>query len=118
MGQSPATADGTGGAITGGASGSPYSYGPASTVGMRSKLLTGTGVGSCHSSERAAHGLASAGWRANTSEYTKLVRKTSIEAPRQNADTLTQSFRNWRCGAYVGTRRGMPTMPTANSGRN
>jgi len=62
-------------------------------------LPTGTGVGSCHSSERAIQGLAAAGTRETTSDQTKFARNTSIDAPSRNAETDTQTFRNWRCGA-------------------
>src|SRR3954470_23360848 len=42
------------------APGTPYSYGPPTTVGTVSKLNTGGGGETCHSSVRARHGLASA----------------------------------------------------------
>ena len=38
----------------------PYSYGPPTTVGMRSKLKIGGGEDTCHSSVSAFHGFASA----------------------------------------------------------
>ena len=44
--------------------------------------------------------------------------KNSIDAPRKNADTDTQSLMNWRLAGYVSTRRGMPRKPAANSGAN
>src|SRR4051794_22292820 len=40
--------------------GMPYSYGPATTVGISSKLNTGGGEDTCHSIELARHGLPTA----------------------------------------------------------
>ena len=54
--------------------------------------------------------------RANTSDQTRFARKISIEEPRTNAETDTQSFRNCRLSGYVTTRRGWPRNPTAKSG--
>src|SRR6185312_5120356 len=85
---------------------------------MRSKLCTGTGDGSCHSSDSDPHGLAPAGTRANTSDQTKFARKTSIDSPSTNAETDAQSFRNCSDGAYVTARRGWSRNPIANSGAN
>src|SRR5690348_3535118 len=85
-------------------------------TGIRSKLCTGTGEGSCHSSDREPHGFGPAGTRANRSDQTKFPMNTSIDAPRTKADTETQSLRNWRCAGYVTTRRGCPRKPIANSG--
>ena len=42
------------------ASGTPYSYGPPTTVGTRSKLKIGGGEETCHSSVSARHGFAGA----------------------------------------------------------
>ena len=42
------------------APGTPYSYGPPTTVGTRSKLKIGGGDETCHSSVRPRHGLAGA----------------------------------------------------------
>ena len=42
------------------APGTPYSYGPPTTVGTRSKLNTGGGEETCHSSVSARHGFAGA----------------------------------------------------------
>ena len=42
------------------APGTPYSYGPPTTVGTRSKLKIGGGEETCHSSVSARHGFASA----------------------------------------------------------
>src|SRR5919201_4416157 len=42
------------------APGTPYSYGPPTTVGTSSKLKTGGGEDTCHSSVCARHGLATA----------------------------------------------------------
>src|SRR2546429_6155456 len=90
--QSPADGTTAGpSSMTGGAVGSPYSYGPARIRTGPSKLPTGTGVGSCHSSERAIHGLAGAGTRETTSDHTKFARNTSIDAPRRNAALDTQT---------------------------
>src|SRR5690348_17085702 len=85
---------------------------------MRSKLCTGTGEGSCHSSERDAHGFATDGMRTNTSEYTMFARKISIDDPSTNADTDTQSFSNCKCAGYETTRRGWPMKPAMKSGKN
>ena len=43
------------------APGTPYSYGPPTTSGTRSKLNTGGGEDTCHSSVSARHGFAVAG---------------------------------------------------------
>src|SRR5215475_4974847 len=83
---------------------------------MRSKLCTGTGDGSWNSIERDAHGFASAGFFTNTSDQTRLKRKISMEPPRRNAETETQSLMNWRFSGYVTARRGMPRKPAAKSG--
>src|SRR3954454_7831960 len=40
------------------APGTPYSYGPPTTVGTRSKLKIGGGDDTCHSRVRARHGFA------------------------------------------------------------
>src|SRR3954467_12629327 len=42
------------------APGTPYSYGPPTTVGTSSKLKTGGGDETCHSSVSARHGFAGA----------------------------------------------------------
>ncbi len=42
------------------APGTPYSYGPPTTVGTLSKLKIGGGEETCHSSVSARHGLAGA----------------------------------------------------------
>ena len=42
------------------APGTPYSYGPPTTVGIASKLKIGGGEETCHSSVSARHGLATA----------------------------------------------------------
>ncbi len=42
------------------APGTPYSYGPPTTVGTASKLKIGGGEDTCHSSVMARHGLAAA----------------------------------------------------------
>src|SRR5437588_3118306 len=43
------------------APGTPYSYGPPTTCGISSKLKTGGGDETCHSSVGARHGFADAG---------------------------------------------------------
>src|SRR6476620_10853874 len=85
---------------------------------MRSKLCTGTGEGSWNSIERDPHGFAAAGFFTNASDQTRLKMKTSIEAPRKNAETETQSLRNWRLLGYVTARRAWPRKPTAKSTPN
>src|SRR5207253_4208499 len=89
---------------TGGALGTPYSYGPLVITGIRSKFATGTGVGTCHSSPRDAHGFSAAGSRTNTSDQIRLATKISIEMPMTYADAETKSFNPCKLGAYVETR--------------
>src|SRR6185437_16029555 len=103
---------------TGSASGSPYSYGPAKTTGVCSKLSAGGGLGTCHSRPRACHGFRGAGFRQTTVDITKLKMKTHRLPPRQNAEIDTQSFSVCRLAAYSKTRRGWPSRPAANSGMN
>src|ERR1700722_18490788 len=103
---------------TGSASGSPYSYGPARTTGMFTKLLTGGGEETCHSRPRAFHGFCGAGLRQITVDHAKLKMKMHIEAPRQKAEIDTQSFSVCKPAAYSQTRRGWPSRPMANSGMN
>src|SRR5215475_12398749 len=103
---------------TGCASLSPYSYGPLSTTGMRSKFPGGGGEATCHSSPRESHGLPSSGSRAMTVDQTKLITNISIEPPRKNDEIETQSLSGCRFCAYSKTRRGWPVMPIANSGKN
>src|SRR6476469_1863486 len=62
----------------------PYGYGSGPNVGMRSKLCTGTGEGSCHSIDFEAHGFEPAGTRAKTSDHTRLMTTTSSDAPSTN----------------------------------
>ena len=49
------------------APGTPYSYGPPTTCGISSKLNTGGGELTCHSSVSARHGLAPRSGRAPSS---------------------------------------------------
>jgi hypothetical protein len=84
---------------------------------MCSKFSAGGGLGSCHSRPRAFHGFCGAFLRQITVDITKLKMKTHIEPPRQNAEIDTQSFSVCRLAAYSKTRRGIPIMPAANSGR-
>src|SRR5579875_472900 len=102
---------------TGGASGTPYSYGLERMTGTRSKLPGGGGEGTCHSRLRACHGLPVSRSRQKSSDMTTLARKISIDPPSRNAEIDTQSFSVSRFRAYSNTRRGMPMSPTANSGR-
>src|SRR3954447_25792262 len=59
-GPAPTAAVGTGGFLNTPctAPGTPYSYGPPTTVGRLSKLKIGGGEDTCHSSVSARHGLA------------------------------------------------------------
>ena len=41
---------------------------------------------------------------------------TSIDSPITNAEIDTHTFSGWKLDGYVTTRRGMPIMPSANSG--
>src|SRR5437764_1019601 len=43
---------------------------------------------------------------------------TNIETPNRNAETDTKSLRPCRRGAYVDTRRGIPSRPAAKRGAN
>src|SRR5919202_1107566 len=63
------------------APGTPYSYGPPTTVGTRSKLKIGGGEDTCHSSVSARHGLAAARGPPRQ-EATMLYRKTIVLSPR------------------------------------
>src|SRR5581483_9591876 len=85
---------------------------------MRSKLCTGTGDGSWNSIDFDAHGLSPAGTWANTSDQTKLTRKSSIDAPRTNAEMETHMLAPCRYPAYVTARRGIPRKPITSSGPN
>src|SRR5262249_61147084 len=63
-------------------------------------------------------GFAGARSRQNTVDIMTLIKKTSIDPPSRNAETDTQSLSGWRARSYSKTRRGMPSSPTANNGRN
>ena len=102
---------------TGGAPGTPYSYGSDRITGTRLKFSGGGGDESCHSRLRARHGLPTSGSRQNSMDITKLIRKIRIEPPSKNAEIETQSLSVCRLRAYSNTRRGMPSMPSANNGR-
>ena len=84
---------------------------------MCAKFSGGGGEDTCHSRPRAFHGLAAAFTRANPVDQMKLIRKMSIDPPSRNAETDTQTLSGCRFRAYSNTRRGMPIMPRANSGR-
>ena len=63
------------------APGTPYSYGPPTTVGTASKLNTGGGEETCHSSVSARHGFAAA--RGPPRQLAaRLYRKISVLSPR------------------------------------
>ena len=47
----------------------------------------------------------------------KLITKSRIEPPSRNEEIDAQSLSPVRFVAYSKTRRGWPSMPTANSGR-
>src|ERR1700694_4094281 len=87
-------------------------------VGMRAKLRLGSGVGSCHSMERACHGSAGATVGLKNHDQMMLAANRSIELNSRKAQIETQSFSDCSDGAYVETRRGMSRMPAANSGMN
>src|SRR6266568_3721623 len=85
---------------TGGASFTPYSYGPDSTTGTTSKFDGGTGEGTCHSRPRDRHGLPVSRSRQNTVDMTTLIRKIRMDTPRQKAEIETQSLSVSRFRAY------------------
>src|ERR1051326_9610469 len=84
---------------------------------MRAKFSGGGGEEPCHSRPRDRHGLPASRSRHTSVDITKLIRKISSDAPRQNAEIETQSLSVCRFRAYSNTRRGMPIMPSANNGR-
>jgi hypothetical protein len=78
------------------APGTPYSYGPPTTVGTLSKLKIGGGDDTCHSSVSARQGLASA--RAPVRhERTMLKTKTSVDRPSTNDDSEIIRFQPANC---------------------
>src|SRR5260370_42175405 len=81
------------------------------------KCPPGGGEGTCHSSPRDCHGLATSGTRANRVDQMKLITKIRMQPPSRNAEIDTQSLRVCRFRAYSKARRGWPIMPTANKGR-
>src|SRR5215471_14494811 len=85
---------------------------------MRSKFSGGGGEDTCHSRPREFHGLPTSFSRQTIMDMMKLIKKISREMPRQNAEIETQTFSACRLWAYSNTRRGMPSRPSANSGRN
>src|ERR1700730_11125503 len=85
---------------------------------MRSKLRLGSGVGICHSIDRACHGSAGAILKLKNHDQMTLAANSSIEVNSRKAHTETHWFRAWSDDAYVETRRGMSRMPAANSGMN
>jgi len=78
------------------APGTPYSYGPPTTVGTASKLKTGGGDDTCHSSVSDRHGLAGARGPPTQLE-TMFHRNTSIDAPRMKADSEMNRFQPPNC---------------------
>src|SRR6516164_7698878 len=103
---------------TGGASLTPYSYGAERITGMCSKFSGGGGEDVCHSRPREFHGFPVSFTRQNRVDQMKLNRKMSIETPSRKAEIDTQTLSGCRFSAYWNTRRGWPSIPTANSGRN
>src|ERR1700737_666991 len=85
---------------------------------MRSKFRRGSGVGSCHSIERACQGSAGATLTLKNHDQMTLAANSSMELNSKKAQIETQSLSVWREGAYVETRRGISRSPAANSGRN
>src|ERR1700693_2676227 len=85
---------------------------------MCSKLRRGSGVGSCHSIERTCHGLAGAVLKLKNHDQMMLMANSTIDAKSREAQNETQSLRFCNDGAYVDTRRGMSSIPAANSGVN
>src|SRR5579872_4722988 len=83
---------------------------------MRVKFRRGSGVGSCHSIERASHGLAGATLGLKNHDQMRFAANSSIDAKSRYAQNDTQSLRSCSDGAYVDTRRGMSSRPAANSG--
>jgi hypothetical protein len=74
------------------APGTPYSYGPPTTVGTWSKLKTGGGEDTCHSSVSARHGFATRAAAAPRGDH--VVAKISVLRPEQNdAIEMTGSSR-------------------------
>ena len=78
------------------APGTPYSYGPPTTVGTLSKLKIGGGEDTCHSSVSERHGFAGAFGPA-TQLATMFHRNTSIDAPSTNADSEMNRFQPANC---------------------
>src|SRR5258708_17459515 len=85
---------------------------------MCSKLPGGGGEATCHARPREFHGFPTSRCRTITVDQMKLITKIRIEQPSRNEEIDTQSLRPVRFRAYSNTRRGWPSMPTANSGRN
>src|SRR5215212_11021139 len=73
------------------APGTPYSYGPPTTVGTRSKLKMGGGEETCHSSVRARHGFAAARGPPRH-DATMLYAKTRKDSPRQKLEIEMKRF--------------------------
>ena len=51
-------------------------------------------------------------------DHTKLAMKITNDAPSRKALTEAKSFSTWRLLAYSNTRRGWPSNPTRNRGKN
>src|SRR5215471_13405763 len=84
-------------------------------TGMCSKFSGGGGEETCHSRPREFHGFPVSFSRQTSVDMIKLI---NSDPPRQNAEIDTQTLSACRFSAYSNTRRGMPNMPSANSGRN
>src|SRR5215471_4398627 len=84
---------------------------------MRSKFSGGGGEEVCHSRPRDRHGLPVSFSRQKSVDMTKLNRKINIDAPSKYAEIDTQTLIPWSRCSYSNTRRDMPSMPAANSGR-
>src|ERR1700733_11327975 len=76
------------------------------------------GHGVCHSSPFESHGLAGAHCGLMMTVHAKLPMKMRKEAPSKKALTDEKSFQAWRLLAYSNTRRGWPSKPTMNRGKN
>src|SRR5215469_6158688 len=77
---------------TGGASFTPYSYGPDRTTGTCSQFSGGGGEETCHSRLRDRQGFPVSFSRQNSVDQTTLIRKISIDPPSRNAEIDTQSL--------------------------
>src|SRR5579875_363551 len=86
-------------------------------MGVTSKLCVGGGEGTCHSNPVARHGLAP----ARGPYFQDQVRYTSGKAsptPKMVAPAVEMMLRNCHSGGYAAYRRGMPSQPSTNCGKN